>query len=133
MPEGKKWVYFSDKEIVDLDTELVAMLDMARHKSGVPYIITSGYRDPEKNYILGGVSGSSHEKGFAVDLLCRDSQTMWRILNGLISVGFKRIGVYFMLDNNVPYWTHVHCDIDQEKPQEVCFVKFENMPGQVNT
>ena len=39
--------YFRDEEIKNLDLEFVAMLDKARHVSGVPYTITSGYRTPE--------------------------------------------------------------------------------------
>lgn len=135
MPENekKKWNYFTDDETKNLDTEFVARLDMARHRAGVPFVITSGYRTPEQNFAVGGVSGSSHEKGLAVDLHCRNSNQLWHILDGLYSVGFNRVGIYFVIENNIPYPTHVHVDSDLTKPKEVAFLKIETAPGQINS
>lgn len=135
MPEQEKrmWNYFTPDEVRNLDTELVAMLDMARHRAGVPFIITSGYRTSEHNFAVGGVDGSSHTKGLAVDLLCTSSNSLWKMLDGLYFVGFKRIGVYFVLNGNAPVPMHIHVDTDLTKPQEVLFLKFENMPGQINS
>jgi len=126
-----KWNYFTESETKNLDTELVAMLDMARHKAGIPFIISSGFRTVEHNYAVGGADGSSHIKGLAVDLLCRTSNQLFHILDGLCSVGFKRIGVYFITKDGVPYPSHVHVDVDDTKPQGVVFLKWEGQPNQV--
>jgi len=102
--------YFKEKEIVGLNTGLVEMLDKAREIAGIPFVITSGLRTEEKNKEVGGVNDSSHRKGLAVDLRCRDSRSRFLIIKGLISVGFSRIGAEV---------DHIHVDIDPEKDVNV--------------
>lgn len=105
--------HFSDEEVSGLDKELVAMLDMAREKAGVPFKITSGLRTPDHNAdLVSSVKDSSHLTGHAVDLLCEDSPTRFSMLAGLLEAGFNRIGIY---EN------HLHCDNDQTKPPKVCW------------
>jgi len=110
--EDKKsrWTYFTEDEVRGLDYEFIVLLDRARHISNVPYIITSSVRTPEHNEAVGGVKKSAHLRGFAVDLKCGDSKARYRIIKGLINVGFCRIGAY-------PH--HVHVDHDFDLPQEV--------------
>lgn len=105
--------YFSPSEIVGLVPELVAKLDIARDVSNVPYRISSGYRDPAANVAAGGVEGSAHEKGMAVDLACSESRQRYHILIGLMLAGFHRIGIYDR---------HIHADIDGTKPEQVIWV-----------
>ena len=106
------WTYFKDAEVVGLDTELVAMLDRARHIAEVPFIITSGKRTIEENQAAGGVLDSSHLKGLAVDLRCQDSTRRWAMLDALFKVGFKRLGIY-------P--AHLHVDLDPTKDSQVAW------------
>lgn len=113
------WNYFKDEEIVGLDNELVAKLDQARHLAGIPFIITSGFREGDPNGIDHGIKNSAHMNHKAVDLRCRDSATRFKIMFGLISAGFKRIGI-----NNV----HIHADCDETKPQEVFWMEPDD-PG----
>lgn len=122
---GRKWNYFSESEIAGLDTELVAMLDKARHRSGMPYKITDGLRSGLGNQDRNAVNNSAHLTGHAVDLDCNDSRTLWKILDGLLSVGFKRIGIYYKTENGKSSPTHIHVDIDSTKPQEVVWLTEE--------
>lgn len=108
-----KPTYFKPEEIEGLDAELVAKLDWARGRSGVPFIITSGKRSPEENERVMGVDASAHMKGLAVDLRCSDSQARYKMLNALFLSGFKRLGVYDK---------HIHADLDSSLPQEVVWV-----------
>lgn len=124
-----KWTYFSESEVQNLDTEFVAKLDMARHRAGVPFIITSGFRTPEINAGVGGVENSAHLQGLAVDLLCRNSEWLWHILDGLYSVGFKRIGIYFVIQDGIPGPSHVHVDASTILPQDVAWFKMEKPPA----
>lgn len=118
--------YFSDEEVAKwkLDPELWAMLDMARDKAGVPFIITSGRRTPDQNACLhGAVADSSHLSGLGVDLSTSgDDHIKERITYGLCAAGFVRRGIYYKDAENgtanlIPH--HIHVDIDKTKPQEV--------------
>lgn len=99
--------YFKDSEIAGLDPQLVSMLDDAREAAGVPIVITSGFRTPDQNASVGGVSESSHTKGLAVDVRCPNDQYGKQVAFGLGQAGFKRAGFYDK---------HIHVDIDMEKP-----------------
>src|ERR1041385_5805347 len=111
---SKKWNYFSEEEVKDLDTELVAKLDQARHIAGIPFVITSGYRTGDADGMDNGIKNSAHMNHKAVDLRCHDSPTRFRIVLGLLIAGFKRIGL-----NNV----HVHADVDETKPAGVFWLE----------
>lgn len=121
--EGKALRYFKPHEFAckcrrcgkgfdEMDPTLLAMLDELRHKVGEPLIISSAYRCKEHNSEVGGVSGSSHMKGLAVDIECWDSYLRFKIVKEAIFLGFRRIE---------PATTWVHLDIDNEKPQDVLF------------
>jgi zinc D-Ala-D-Ala carboxypeptidase len=105
--------FFTDAEIEGLDSELVAKLDWARGRSGVPFVITSGKRSEDHNETVGGVKDSAHTRGLAVDLRCADGEVRYKMLNALFLAGFKRIGIYDK---------HIHADLDPSLPQEVAWV-----------
>lgn len=110
------WNYFKPEEVEGLDPELVSKLDTARRVAGIPFIITSGKRTPVANERAMGVEGSSHIKGLAVDLGLghladgyERNHARYLMIKGLYASGFTRI---------IPYGSHIHVDIDKEKPQE---------------
>lgn len=51
-----------------IDKRLVDLLDAIRERLGVPLYINSGYRCPEHNEEVGGVSNSQHVEGTAADI-----------------------------------------------------------------
>lgn len=115
-----KWHYFSSKEVEGLDQELVAKLDQARHLADIPFVITSGYRAGDARGIDHGLLNGPHMSRKAVDLRCRDSGARFRIIFGLISAGFKRIGIGKI---------HIHadiCGVAENKPVEVAWLEFED-------
>lgn len=127
-PEYK---YFKPEEVVGLDPEYVAKLDMARYKTieldpagkGVSFVITSGLRSIEKNEsVTGSVPDSAHLKGLATDLAVSNSHDVWLIVTALTSVGINRIGIYVDAEGQ-PH--HVHNDVDPEKVSEVLFIRHE--------
>ncbi len=105
--------FFSPSEVENLDPRLVSMLEMARGYAKVPFIITSGYRDPEHNHAIGGVPGSAHTKGLAVDIRCEGSMTRFLIVSAALLAGFERIEIGTR---------HIHLDIDPTKPQKVMWL-----------
>lgn len=90
----------------NMKKQFLTKLDKARAIADVPFKITSGYRSKETNKRVGGVSTSSHLKGLAADISCKDSSTRQKIISGLIKAGFTRIGIAD---------TFIHCDTDKDK------------------
>ncbi len=128
----RAWTYFNEKEdplIVGLDTELMAKLDAARGKSGVPFVITSGTRTPEHNaQLIGSVCGSAHLTGLAVDLACQDDHMLFSMISGLVQAGFRRYGIYVAQCSDNPTKLvprHIHADIDPDKPLDDTWVMIE--------
>ena len=93
-----------------MDETFLSMLDEARTLANIPFKINSGFRTEKHNKKVKGVFGSSHTRGYAADISCKDANSRFIILNALISVGFNRIGVYK---------TFIHCDIDNDKPRNL--------------
>ena len=86
------------------------MLDNARDIAGIPFSINSGYRTLEQNSKVGGVNSSSHTKGLAVDIACKDSRGRFLIVSALKDAGFTRIGISD---------SFIHVDSDSDKAQDV--------------
>lgn len=86
------------------------LLDEAREVAGIPFVINSGYRTEKHNADVGGVQGSSHTKGYAIDVACSSSFNRFKIINAALQVGFTRIGVSE---------SFVHLDNDPGKAQTV--------------
>lgn len=122
-PEYK---YFKPEEVEGLNEEFVAKLDQARHLAGIPFVIASGLRTPEKNQsVVGAVPNSAHLKGLAVDLAASNSHDVSLIVHAAKTVGITRIGIYVNRDFEP---VHIHLDVDPDKVTEVIFVKQEGAP-----
>lgn len=131
MPPNARYAHFADAEVEGLDPELVTKLDAATarteeitfEKRRIPFIITSGFRPPEKNQsVIGAVADSSHLTGKGADLKVETSHDVFVMVAALIWAGINRIGVYVNKD-----WQpiHIHCDIDLDKVPQVLFIRQE--------
>ena len=92
----------------NMTRDFLKKLDKARELSGCSYVISSGFRSEETNKRVGGVPNSSHLKGCAADIVCKDSGTRQKIISGLIKAGFTRIGIS-------KKGNFIHCDTDKDK------------------
>lgn len=92
-----------------IDHSLVEDLDRIRDNLQEPMVITSGYRCESYNREVGGVEGSAHTKGLAVDIACNTSQMRYKLLSELLG-HFYRIGIAK---------DFIHADRDPTKPQGV--------------
>ena len=87
--------------------DFVKTLNSIRHTSGVPMVVTSGYRSAEHNEEVGGTKNSSHLKGVAADIACDNSADRIKIIAAAIAHKVRRIGIAEGF---------IHLDVDNEKP-----------------
>ena len=95
--------------------DFLKKLDRARDIANIPFLISSGFRTPQHNVNLRkqgykASANSSHLKGCAADIVCKDSGTRQKIVSGLIKAGFTRIGIAD---------TFIHCDTDKDKTDAI--------------
>ena len=112
-PSMPTYKYFKSSEIVGLKSELVKLLDDARHIAGTPFKLNSGYRTKEQNKKAGGVPDSAHLSGLAVDIACTTDSARHKIINALQKVGFNRIGISK---------SFIHADIAKDKSPNVIWL-----------
>lgn len=96
-------------ETVKVSSELVAKLQQLRDTVGKPLVITSGYRCPEHNKKVGGVSDSYHTKGMAADVACPTGYTVEEFAKLCQDIGFTGVGAY-------PDKFFVHVDVRPGNP-----------------
>ena len=100
---------------VIIDSQLIDTLEKLREYLGKPVVITSGYRCVKWNREIGGVKGSAHIRGYAVDIKVLNSRTRYKIITFLLSQGISRIGIA---------GNFIHFDIDPDKPKNVIWHYF---------
>lgn len=110
--------YFKEKEfackccgVSKIDPDFLAMLNEARERAGVPFVITSGYRCPKHDAEVGGKG--NHDMGKASDVKCDNSTNRFKMIGAFIEAGFTRIGIAK---------TFIHVDTCEDKPQMVCWM-----------
>jgi len=99
----------------DMKEDFLVMLDKARELAETPFVITSGFRCEKHNREVGGKDNSSHLKGYAADISALTSDKRYKIVYGLISAGFKRIGIGKEF---------IHADCDPELPKGVIWIYY---------
>lgn len=90
-----------------LNSALLANLIDLQILSGVKLRISSAFRSPEFEKSRGRDGSSSHCKGLAVDILCKDNRERFALVSKALCLGFPRIGIAK---------TFVHLDMDYDKP-----------------
>ena len=110
--------YFDTKEFESKDgqpspfdtvvqKELIVRLNAIRSRFGKPIIINSGYRSPEHNKAVGGVSNSQHVLGTAADIRPEDLKDLPEL---------QKICDEMNPHGGVGYYnTFVHVDVRGEK------------------
>lgn len=110
--------FFGSGEL--MNEAFLNLLDRARDAAGIPFVITSGFRTLEHQNELKAKGypvsrNSSHLKGLAADISCTDSASRLIIIESLLYVGFRRIGISGK-------GGFIHCDLDKDKKQDVIWV-----------
>jgi len=93
--------------------EFLEKLDELRHVCGFPFIITSGYRDPEGHSIeKAKKSPGTHSRGIACDIKVSNGNQAYAIIKYAQSMGFNGIGVAK---------TFIHVDTRETTPVVWCY------------
>lgn len=85
-----------------MDFGFMMMLDRCRRVAGIPFSISSGFREDDN-----GVLDSAHEVGKAADIRVSHGHHRFIIVRAALFVGINRIGVYDK---------HVHLDTWDDAP-----------------
>ena len=97
----------------NIDPALVQMCETIRDNIGVPLIVNSGVRCEKHNAKVGGVKGSYHTQGKAVDLSCTlGARKLFEAIRNLYDAG-KLPGLEYCL----LYPTFVHVDMGKPRNQ----------------
>ncbi len=89
--------------IVEALTKTAMALEGVRTLLGAPITINSGYRSPMLNKAVGGVVGSQHTKGQAVDFGCKGFGTPDQIVKAIKNSGVQ----YDQLIREYDKWVHI--------------------------
>jgi len=94
-----------------ISENLVFELECVRVHYGKPMRINSGIRCLSHNRKIGSRDTSSHIKGLAVDIGCRDMGTRLKLVKHLLrDAEFTRIGFHREF---------IHVDVDYDKPKGI--------------
>lgn len=98
----KEFACKDKSDVVWIDDDLVAVLQMIREHYSKPVIINSAYRTPEWNGKVGGAKYSYHQLGMAADIRIKDvsSKDLAKTASNLMKMG----GV-------ICYTNFVHVDV----------------------
>jgi zinc D-Ala-D-Ala carboxypeptidase len=99
----KKWKYFTEDEVkckhtglCHMDDDFMTKLDIIREEVGVPFIVTSGYRDKTHPIEAKKTTPGAHASGKAVDILIRGKDALKLIevalKHGITGLGVKQQG-----------------------------------------
>ena len=66
--------------VANLTYGCLMLLEPAREAIGCPIIVTSGFRNPRVNTLVGGVKNSQHLQGCAADIRPRDPAQFQRLV-----------------------------------------------------
>ena len=105
-------------QTANLHPELVDLLQRLEEYMGFELTITSGYRDPAYNTEVGGVPDSehTHDPAEAVDILCKQGITRFKMLKWLFQHDIRRIGVGK---------DFLHIGIAEDKPTFVAWTYYD--------
>ncbi len=92
--------------------ETANQMDAVRELLGQPITVTSGYRSPALNTLIGGSPTSAHMSGHAVDFVCRQFGTPLQICHKIAASNIR-------FDQLIQEGTWVHISFDPRMRREI--------------
>ena len=108
----------------------VRCLEPTRQRFRLPLLVTSGYRCPQLNDAVGGVSTSQHIEGFAADIQVprqhwpfgiTTQEQMARTLFNWMRDCLPDYDQLIIEHSGSTYWVHISCRIDLTKNRRKAF------------
>jgi hypothetical protein len=101
------------EQLVALKTLATHVLEPLRKKFG-PIVISSGFRSPEVNYLVGGVQNSQHLRGQAADIVINDRERGEKLFSYIReNLDFDQL-IWEPIGAITPRWLHVSY-VDRKK------------------
>ena len=110
------------KEIVNLTLLCTKVLDPLRAANG-PITISSGYRSPQLNKLVGGVSNSQHVTGQAADISIKGDIAYGKKLFNWIKQHVEFDQLIWEHNKQGTYWIHVSYNLDGNRKQAFELIK----------
>lgn len=99
------WIKLS--EVLTNIDHVARFLEYARQMLKKPIVITSGYRCPELNKLVGGVFNSAHMDGLAVDISCDDMSRLHAICLRIVCSCYNNYQIDYINWNKEKSYIHI--------------------------
>lgn len=103
-----------------------AILEPIRQRYGFPIYISSGYRCPELNNLVGGAKNSQHLTGDAADIVCRATNNayLFQIIAKMIREEAIEVGqlIWEFGTADSPAWIHISNPRPGKKNNEIIYL-----------
>lgn len=107
----------SEDVIAHLNVLVDNILDPAREMLGSPIYVSSGYRQPTLNAIVGGDKNSQHMKGQAADIYASNMHALRDILAGM---NYDQFIIYEGYGGRLNFFHISFVDVSQNRHEHFC-------------
>ena len=116
-------------DIVALTALVDNILDPARQKIGAPITVTSGYRCPQLNRLVGGSPPSQHTRGEAADLTMASGKENLQLARVIYKLGTFDQLIIENADPSVTQCQWVHVSYSRSGNRRQVLVKHKGQKG----
>lgn len=104
-------------QLLNLTRLCQTILQPIRYRYGKQIFVTSGFRNPILNRLIGGANNSQHKEGEAADIKCDDNAKLFYLIKEMIERKEITVGqlIWEKGDDKAPQWIHVSLPTDRHK------------------
>lgn len=107
----------NEKQTQNLIRLCQTVLEPIRIKYGKAITVTSGFRNPILNRLVGGANNSQHKEGEAADIKCDNNAKLFYLIKEMIERKEIEVGqlIWEKGDNKNPQWIHISLPNNRHK------------------